>query len=210
MHILLALILNVSAPAFTEAELQSRKDTLAKVNIAFSDADSRLPPCAGLDRTSEEALRIEPARDCPRAQVFYSRIVKLDRHLRDSCRELERMMETTLTDPRYCERREQPGWLAESQHKLSEIIQRNTDVALEHMAGEDELLDGLDGNDQPAKGEFARMSCALPITIGSQFRKKQLALLKKHLVHADAALSESCSGQRVPGEDFLRYMREGP
>lgn len=208
MHALLSLLLATTAPAFTGAELAHRKAVLVEVNKAFSAADSSLPPCAGLDHASETALRIEPGRDCPIAQEFYAYLVKLDRQARDACRELERAMEATLQDPLYCAKREEAGFLDNEQKKLRELRNRVGDAAFTSPPSlaslEGDLFDGA-----PGKGELAHMRCALPVVIGMQFRKKQLALANKHIGHAEAALSESCSGQRVPGEDFLRYLREG-
>ena len=139
---------------------------------------------------------------------IYAYLVKMDRGFRDACREMERQTEALFRDPQYCAKREQPHWISEQTKKITELKLRAGDFALDGAPKLDDLEDAI-WEGKPGQGELARMGCTLPIVIGMHFRKKQLALLNKHFGQAEAALYESCSSQKEPGEDFLRYMREG-
>lgn len=195
---------------FTPAELRQRREALSAVFQAAEEAELNLPPCAGLDRVSEAALRYEPARDCPLAQNFEQHILKLDRELRDGCRALEQRMETVLRDPAYCAHREKEGWLNAQEEKINEIKREHTAWFEEPFPDISAAAGGEFVGERPAaKGEFSRMSCALPVMIGMQFRKKQLTLFNQIFGEAGGALSESCSGEDKAGASFLRYLRGG-
>ncbi|MGZ3713170.1 MAG: hypothetical protein ACXVBE_15505, partial [Bdellovibrionota bacterium] len=98
------MALPLTAQCFTEQELQHKKDVLSEVSKIADEADSSLPPCIGLDRLSETALKQAPPKTCTLAFAFYSSLVQLDGVIRASCRKIAKFTEDTIQSPKYCKR----------------------------------------------------------------------------------------------------------
>jgi len=200
LAIFFLLPLDAEAGSWNESSLTERKRIFTELNQVASTADSELPPCEGHNRVSDAALKHEPPSDCPKARAVQEHVTKLDRTIRQNCKEMSRWLEDALRDPYFC-RAEAPEKHSEAKEKFLQFKKEmQKDFDLPEGIEEEGIFED--------KGEFTRPECAIPATVHMQFRKKQLALANKHYGIAGGALTDACK-QPEAAQDYFQYLREG-
>lgn len=203
------LFFSAEAAALILKEMKDRETITLSLQEVASEAESRLPPCEGLSRLSEAALKYEPPRSCPQSRAFYEHIVAADANLRENCRELTRWAEDLSRDSSWC--------TSPNQHELAiQYTKRLIDfkkAAQKGFENEPDLdFESLgDGTleDKP-KGEFARPECEFPAIVSLQFRKWQLGIAHRHYGVLNETLDSQCTeGSTNTWDKYHRFLRGG-
>lgn len=208
LHALLTLLL-LSCPhalALTPDETRADREFFRVFNNAYYEAESKLPPCDGMDHFSSVTLRQEPPASCPKARSLYEYAVKFDDQARKGCREVLRVMDKVLADPHFCA---QPGAQGRREKVSAEIFRLEKEARKYFKSPvtkailRDPDLKGLDRD--KAKGEFARGECATPTAALLLFRHKQ-----SHLVgQTRAAFTLQWMCHPTKGARWIEYYRRG-
>lgn len=201
---LLAAIIAQAAEPYPKADFERREKVLKEVDEAFAYAEAELPPCEAHEHMSNVALRYAPPVSCPKATKFHEYILRIDRRIRENCREVSRWMEAELRDPLLCE----VSGRAESNRKKIREYKRNM---TQGFADDENSTDAfLDQDPEKPIGEMKNVDCALPVIIGMQFRKKQLSMANRHYGLAEIVLDSVCDENGAEAKDeYLNFLRRG-
>lgn len=206
--LLLSLLLPAAdSLAYTNAEMEERREAYEAIKTEVDEAVATLPPCEAHRAFATAVSRREPPASCPRSRSAFRKIEEMQTKFITYCEDFNRHLDTLLDDPRVCEhdRDRWPTDLGDRYKDLREQINESGE-ALELSEITDEEWQSLD--DDAGKGEFANWKCGFAVSLGLQSRKMQTSWFSRHDGYFSQA-AETCNTQEPVRREYEAFQRGG-